>query len=132
MNKIQQIREILEKIAKRPDLPNPDRDADWKNCQKWSAHDAQECLVALSELEKELAWMPIETAPRDGNEYLGWFPELNERRVIWWCSAANFSAPLKGGVDGFWNSSHHSVNQPTHWLPLPSPPGGDKCKPESE
>lgn len=38
--------EALEKIAKRPDLPNPERDADWKNCMKWSAHEAQQALAA--------------------------------------------------------------------------------------
>ena len=37
--------EALEKIAKRPNLPNPERDADWKSCMKWSAHEAQEALT---------------------------------------------------------------------------------------
>lgn len=32
-----------------PDLPNPDRDADWKNCMKWSSHEAQEALAAFGE-----------------------------------------------------------------------------------
>lgn len=40
----------LRIIAKRPDLPNPERDADWKNCMKWSAHEAQKALEAY---EKE-------------------------------------------------------------------------------
>lgn len=35
----------LRKIASRPDLPNPERDADWKNCMKWSAHEAQQALA---------------------------------------------------------------------------------------
>lgn len=37
--------EALERISKRPDLPNPDRDADWKNCMKWSSHEANEALA---------------------------------------------------------------------------------------
>lgn len=37
--------EALRKIAKRPDLPNPERDADWKNCVKWNAHEAKEQLT---------------------------------------------------------------------------------------
>jgi len=44
------LREVWEKvsrIAKRPDLPNPDRDADWKNCQKWSQHDALAALATI-------------------------------------------------------------------------------------
>lgn len=44
---VAKLREILERIAKRPDLPNPERDADWKNCQKWSQHDAREALTLL-------------------------------------------------------------------------------------
>lgn len=36
----------LEKIAARPELQNPERDADWKNCMKWSSHEAKEALSA--------------------------------------------------------------------------------------
>lgn len=43
-------REALEKIAKMPDLPNPDRDADWKNCMKWASHYATEALTATLNL----------------------------------------------------------------------------------
>lgn len=49
--------EALEKIEKRPDLPNPDKDADWKNCMKWSAHDAREAqskVNALFSYEEDL------------------------------------------------------------------------------
>lgn len=45
--------EALEKIAKRPDLPNPERDADWKNCMKWSAYEAQQALAAHKQKGKE-------------------------------------------------------------------------------
>lgn len=41
----------LEIIAKRPELPNPERDADWKNCMKWSSHDAKEALQRFSTKE---------------------------------------------------------------------------------
>lgn len=42
--KIEKYEETLKKIAKRPDLPNPERDADWKNCMKWASHEAREAL----------------------------------------------------------------------------------------
>lgn len=42
----------LEKIAKRPDLPNPERDADWKNCQKLSSHDAEVALQNWKKVNK--------------------------------------------------------------------------------
>jgi hypothetical protein len=38
------LREALEKIAKRPDLPNPEKDADWKNCMKNSSYEARKAL----------------------------------------------------------------------------------------
>ena len=49
---IEKLVEIFERIAKRPDLPNPDRDADWKNCQKWSQHDAREGIALAAPLLK--------------------------------------------------------------------------------
>lgn len=36
---------VLQKIASRPDLPNPDRYADWKNCMKNSAYEAKKLLT---------------------------------------------------------------------------------------
>lgn len=41
------MREALEVIARRPDLPNPERDADWKNCMKFSSHEAREALAIV-------------------------------------------------------------------------------------
>jgi hypothetical protein len=43
----------LTNIRKRPDLPNPDKDADWKNCMKWSAHDAKEALEKMPKKEND-------------------------------------------------------------------------------
>jgi hypothetical protein len=40
-------REALERIAKRPDLPNPERDADWKACMKLSAQEARAALTSI-------------------------------------------------------------------------------------
>lgn len=45
---LETVRLVLERIAKCPDLPNPDRDADWKNCQKWSSCYANQALTALT------------------------------------------------------------------------------------
>jgi len=43
---VEKMAEALRNIAKRPDLPNPERDADWKACQKFSSHEAREALAA--------------------------------------------------------------------------------------
>lgn len=37
----------LEKFARRPDLPKPNRDADWKNCVLWTQTEAKELLTKL-------------------------------------------------------------------------------------
>lgn len=43
----------LEVIERRPDLPNPEKDADWKNCMKWSSKGARACLDKISKLGGE-------------------------------------------------------------------------------
>ena len=45
---LEKVVKLLENISKRPNLPNPDRNADWKTCQKWSSHEATEALALLS------------------------------------------------------------------------------------
>lgn len=42
---------VLENISHRPSLPNPDKDADWKNFMKWSSAEAKE---AIEEIESKL------------------------------------------------------------------------------
>lgn len=68
VNGLDKVREILERIAQRPDLPNNDRDADWKNCQKWSQADAREALAILdqqpaSEVVEGLSYEAMELIP---------------------------------------------------------------------
>lgn len=45
---LEAVRKLAQTIADRPNLPNPDRDADWKNCQQWSQRDAREILAILN------------------------------------------------------------------------------------
>lgn len=47
---VEHLRELLVGIAERPNLPNPEHGADWKNCQKLSSHDARKALVILGTL----------------------------------------------------------------------------------
>lgn len=63
-------------------------------------------------------WMTIETAPKDGTEFLAYYP-------------------AEGGDDAFMDVQHWTVPEtresryyglmiagvdPTHWMPLPEPP----------
>lgn len=50
-------------------------------------------------------WHPIDTAPKDGTEFLAYGDGV--RRVSWW---------TPGWFHGFWTKA------PTYWMPLPDPP----------
>ena len=69
----------------------------------------------LTALKQELAWRPIETAPRDGNSILGW-------RVG---SVAAFECRF---INEQWEFSDgcHMHGGPDGWLPLPQPPTPSK------
>lgn len=64
-------------------------------------------------------WQPIETAPRDGEEFLGWFQQNGEygRPVVCaWQPYIDLMYPWHGE----WNS--FAEDKITHWMPLPHPP----------
>ena len=56
-------------------------------------------------------WKPIESAPRDGTEFLAyWF----NSKTYGICHMAK---------DGEWSDEcDHSTSAPTHWMELPEPP----------
>lgn len=58
-------------------------------------------------------WRPIETAPKDGSEFLiAWVGE--DAVVGWWERARGYFA---------WHeAARPRDHQPTHWMPIPSPP----------
>ena len=66
-------------------------------------------------------WQPIETAPRDGSEFLAVVEVKNlyglrwhERRVIW---VDEETGDLSEDCDFGW-----SLDDYTHWMPLPDAP----------
>jgi hypothetical protein len=83
------------------------------------AHSRAEAIAAWNRraLPSATAWQPIETAPRDGTQFLafdGFFMEVvrfdvNNRLITAW-SGDLFSADVDVHCDA------------THWMPLPSPP----------
>lgn len=64
-----------------------------------------------------MEWMPIETAPKDGTDFMGgWFDNPN---FILGCSMR----PVKYHMNSWWESNEdYKVRTPTHWMPLPPPP----------
>lgn len=76
----------------------------------------------------DLRWRPIETAPRDGTPILVsnrvrggvWIARYEERYASglnrenpWFCLMLNL----------WWHRDQYASTLPTHWMPLPSPPG---------
>jgi len=75
-------------------------------------------------------WQPIETAPKDGTEILGYGPWAGE------CGGVHAGAEVctiqwKNGHTDYrgyeWEVTHSDMygvwQAPTHWMPMPSPPG---------
>lgn len=68
--------------------------------------------AALRHLSAQNEWQPIETAPHDKEIFAGYFKD------------GKFKADLT-----YWNNGHWwqmTQNIPTHWRPLPAPPGDEK------
>lgn len=60
-----------------------------------------------------MEWQPIDSAPRDGTAVLLWWPHWASRPVVGYYGFAGWDATeVIGAGPG-----------PTHWLPLPPPPG---------
>jgi hypothetical protein len=81
--------------------------------------DADQILATLlsapDSVRQELAtllnpWRPIETAPKDGSFYIGYFPTESHPddviRLSYWLP--------------------HRLPKATHWLPIPAPPSEDE------
>ena len=78
-----------------------------------NADNLHDCLLYATE------WRPIETAPKDGTLILSWNGEWIE--IAMWQRPNAINPPM-------WRGAHCGVShisQPTHWLPLPQPPGDD-------
>lgn len=59
-----------------------------------------------------MEWQPIETAPRDGTRVLAWSARWQAPSTAQWYGNAWM---LDSSIGQF-------VHQPTHWMPLPTPP----------
>ena len=67
------------------------------------------------------AWLPIESAPKDGTKILAFV-----RGKGW--DVMRYHIPANPDARQFWIGSY--LIQPTHWMPLPSAPVGSAPKPD--
>lgn len=81
-------------------------------------------------------WQSIETAPKDGSTVLVWCADLDaSNRPVEFdqhIALAHWSGQHWFGIDGsvaygysMGDYFEHEAYFPTHWMPLPSPPGED-------
>jgi len=84
-----------------------------------------------------MEWQPIETAPKDGTEILGWRDDCGIMLMRWVCPVDFMTCRELDGLDdesaeaedwfcadfvaGFRLDEYLA---PTHWTPLPQPPNG--------
>lgn len=78
-----------------------------------------------------MEWETIETAPKDGTAFIGW-----DGKRPFLCRAGKHYVKYPHEVGGptfrdVWNGDYYdsimTVN-PTHWMPLPTPPVNDENK----
>lgn len=83
-----------------------------------------ECQVAQAEqraeaAEARVAWQPIETAPKDSKAILVWCPE---NLCCYAVSCGGVTDKYLGHWVIFGGAFSRLCHEPTHWMPLPSPP----------
>lgn len=64
-------------------------------------------------------WQPIETAPRDGTWFWGFWPDCHEDQNRYCSTSWLDDSDESRFVD---DSDWRDWQQPTHWMPLPPPP----------
>ncbi len=81
-------------------------------------------MSADQQIECALYWRPIDTAPKDGTKILAYCPKHPDGyrviRVTWW------RRPEDGHGFIGWGEFNMQYWPPTHWMPLPKPPGEER------
>lgn len=71
--------------------------------------NARKCTYC-KQIEFENSWQPIESAPKNGTELLG-FIHAKRIELIWFFAASSQTQN--------WLDTNGKVVKPTHWMPLP-------------
>lgn len=74
-----------------------------------------------------MTWQPIATAPKDGSVVLVWLGDADESERSFYCiDRTRMGAGGWNFMRGKWRPetglTFTVFVQPTHWMPLPSPP----------
>lgn len=89
----------------------------------WDTEDPDfDRLFALARRGAEMQWRPIETAPKDGR-WLMVSAERWEPETACWSESVWLTGWYCGGGR---SDSYGPSFEPTHWMPLPTPPSGEQ------
>lgn len=99
--------------------------------------DWQNELAAAAARQQAMAWQPIETAPKDGTEILGWRKDCGIL-LVRWTNCESFMTDREMEESGLDDEAIFASDwfcadfvsggrlegseAPTHWMPLPAPP----------
>ena len=84
-------------------------------------HATRTARAALEAAERA-AWQPIETAPKDGTEVLLIISAYNDP------SRGRAYVIARWEWGGWIDDEEISIHPPTHWRPLPQPPGEEEMR----
>lgn len=114
---------------------------------RWSisaVRSEQTMAFARAVLAAAHGWRPIETAPKDGTEFLAWFPKLRldddgyattevvgGHQAIVTCKDGQWDEPTWLDASGaYYFDDWCFAELPTFWQPLPPPPDAAATAPE--
>lgn len=103
---------VLDELAFANSMMAFDRAA-----KNWIKRHGKNVLAALS----GDGWMPIESAPKDGTEYLGYDAKRNKFDVCVFIDSP-YVGHTAAQSDGEYGAGPDEFETPTHWQPLPPPP----------
>ena len=91
-----------------------------KSCDGTAQIDIEKAEQAIAAWNQRSAWQPIETAPRDGRDFIAYNkftgPYITAAKAMPPDDEIRYPMYCWHGVKGSW------FPEPTHWQPLPSPP----------
>lgn len=91
--------------------------------QEFVQATAESAAAVWNRRDNEIALRPIDTAPKDGTRFLGAEYDADEGWMIGiylWCKTSH--VPLYGFHLTGGDPEDMNIANPSHWMPLPTPP----------
>ena len=114
MNQIEKVARAMCRADPEVRMGDADGVVEQRVNTEW-VHYVDQAKAAIAAMQPAPQWYGIETAPRDGTFVLGFGPHNTRgsyREVIhWWGDRWTIT-----WMEGY--------GEPTHWMPLPTPPAG--------